>query len=296
MLNVSKAPVSRPLRQPVYYLSHGGGPWPYMDGAFRSMFSPLERALQAIPSALPARPRAILVISGHWETREFMLSAASRPGMIYDYSGFPPELNHIHYPAPGEPTLAREIARLLEQQGWHVTLDHERGYDHGTYSLLQPIYPQADIPVLQMSIRTPLDPAEHLAIGAALQPLREQGVLILGSGQSFHNLQLHGPQARAASLVFDTWLRHSLLNTSTLQRNAALLAWENVPGARQAHPHADHFIPLLVVAGAAGDEAACCIFGDFLADFATSAYCFGGSCQESEFDRLRLHQGSGVQP
>lgn len=283
---------SFPQRQPVFYLSHGGGPWSFMTGEFRKMFEPLERSLKAIPGELPSRPQAILIVSGHWETEEFMLSAAARPGMIYDYSGFPADLYKISYPAPGAPELAERIAQHLQETGWRVGLDRERGYDHGTYSLLKAIYPQADIPVVQMSMRIPLDPAEHLAIGRALQPLRDAGILILGSGQSFHNLRFQGPQARSASVIFDTWLRRSILVPSAETRNRALLAWEEAPYARLAHPHADHFMSLLMVAGAAGDDLAKCVFGDYLADFATSAYCFGGSAMDSPYDALRFHKHS----
>ncbi len=276
-------------RQPVYYLSHGGGPWPFMGGPFREMFRVLERSLQDLPRQLPEPPRAILIVTGHWEETHFSVSTAAQPGMIYDYHGFPEQLYQISYPAPGSPALAEQTAALLEAGGWRVRRDPERGYDHGTYSLLKPIYPQAEIPVVQLSLLSNLDPVEHFAAGQALMPLREQGVLILGSGQSFHNLRARGPQMRAASEIFDTWLRHTLLDLSIEARNIELLAWEQAPMARVAHPRAEHLIPLMVVAGAAGAESASCVFGDYLADFATSAYRFSADAMTTEFDLLQLH-------
>jgi aromatic ring-opening dioxygenase catalytic subunit (LigB family) len=265
-----------PSRMPVYFLSHGGGPWPFIQGPFREMFRALEGMLRDIPRQLPARPRALLVISAHWEAARFTLSTATRPGMIYDYAGFPASMYRIAYPAPGAPDVAMEAAALLEAAGIPVAFDSERGYDHGTYGVLAPIYPDADVPVLQMSIRLPLDEAEHLAMGKALTPLRDNGILIIGSGQSFHNLSLRGPQAREASDQFDQWLRR-VVEAPTAVRNESLIAWAKAPAARVAHPHADHLIPLHVAAGAASDDAGMCIFRGRIAGIATSAYRFGGN-------------------
>lgn len=265
-----------PSRMPVYFLSHGGGPWPFMQGPFREMFRALEGMLRDIPRQLPARPRAVLVISAHWEAARFTLSTATRPGMIHDYAGFPASMYRIAYPAPGAPDVAMEVGALLEAVGISVAFDGERGYDHGTYGVLAPIYPEADVPVLQMSIRSPLDETEHLAMGKALTPLRDNGILIIGSGQSFHNLSLRGPQAREASDQFDQWLRRAVEAPAAV-RNESLIAWAKAPAARIAHPHADHLIPLHVAAGAASDDAGVCIFRDRIADIATSAYRFGGN-------------------
>lgn len=265
-----------PSRMPVYFLSHGGGPWPFMQGPFREMFRALEGMLRDIPRQLPARPRAVLVISAHWEAARFTLSMATRPGMIHDYAGFSASMYRIAYPAPGAPDVAMEVGTLLEAAGLPVAFDGERGYDHGTYGVLAPMYPDADVPVLQMSIRSPLDETEHLEMGKALTPLRDNGILIIGSGQSFHNLSLRGPQAREASDQFDQWLRRAVEAPAAV-RNESLIAWAKAPAARIAHPHADHLIPLHVAAGAASDDAGVCIFRDRIADIATSAYRFGGN-------------------
>ncbi|PLK47035.1 class III extradiol ring-cleavage dioxygenase [Uliginosibacterium sp. TH139] len=276
-------------RMPVYYLSHGGGPWPFMEGPFRAMFTQLERSLQDIPRQLPAPPRALLVISGHWEEAQFTVSTAPQPGMIYDYAGFPESMYQIHYPAPGSPELAAQVAALLEKSGWPVGIDPVRGFDHGTYSLLKPLYPDARIPVVQLSLRSPLDPAEHINVGRALTPLRDQGVLILGSGQSFHTMHIRGTQARQVSETFDAWLRHSV-QAEPDARAAALIEWEFAPNARIAHPHADHLMPLHVAVGAAGNDLASCVFSDYIADLATSAYRFGKHLEDSTFDTLSLHE------
>ncbi|MBT0569854.1 dioxygenase [Curvibacter sp. CHRR-16] len=280
-------------RQPVYYLSHGGGPWPFMNGPFRDIFAVMEKSLQDLPYQLPEAPRAILIISSHWEADVFSVSASPQPPMIYDYFGFPDALYRIQYPAPGHPELAHQVASLLQDAGWDVDIDPHRGYDHATYSLLKPIYPEANIPVVQLSMRVGFDPAEHIAVGRALSPLRDQGILILGSGQSFHNLRERGKQSLPASEMFDLWLRQSLLNRSAEERSAALVNWEKAPYARLAHPQEDHLIPLMVAAGAAGDDHAVCVFGDYVANFATSAYRFGGDTATSPYDVLQLHTRQG---
>lgn len=274
------------LRQPVYYLSHGGGPWPYMSGHFRAMFSELERSLEDLPRQLPAPPKAVVVVSSHWITSCFSVSTSERPGMIYDYGGFPESMYQICYPAPGSPEVAALVADCLEAHGWSTERDSQRGLDHGTYSLLKPIYPEADVPVVQVSLRENMNPQEHFAMGQALAPLRDQGILILGSGQSFHNLRLRGPEATSTSVTFDRWLRSALNEPSAKTRQAALVNWESAPAARIAHPHEDHFIPLLVAAGAAGKDVPTCVFGNFVAGVATSAFRFGGADQVPRFDRL----------
>ncbi|WP_339940152.1 class III extradiol ring-cleavage dioxygenase [Undibacterium luofuense] len=262
-------------RQPVFFMSHGGGPWPYMEGAFHALFAPLGTALRAVPHQLPQAPRAVLVISAHWEEPVFTVSTAAKPGMLYDYYGFPPHTYSVRYPAPGSPEIGQRIAGLLSDAGWPVATDDQRGFDHGTFCMMQEIYPDASVPVVQMSLKHGLDPAEHIALGKLLQPLRDEGVLIIGSGQSFHNLRLHGAAARQASEVFDQWLQQAMALPQTAQRHQALTDWAQAPAARLAHPREEHLLPLMVIAGAAGDDAAHLIFSEFLADSRTSAFRFG---------------------
>ncbi len=263
-------------RMPTYFLSHGGGPWPWLEGAFRRQFDTLERQLAALPSQLPERPKAVLVITGHWEAPQFTVGAAQRPGMVYDYGGFPAHTYSIKYEAPGSPQLAGRVKELLERAGIPAAMDAQRGFDHGTFVPLAVMFPDADVPVVQLSLREGYDPEEHLALGRALAPLRDEGVLIVGSGLSWHNLRMFGPAARAPSEAFDAWLDEAMRAPSG-ERSALLRKWDSAPGARQAHPQEDHFVPLMVAVGAAEDEAATRVYHerDFMGGVTASSYRFG---------------------
>jgi aromatic ring-opening dioxygenase catalytic subunit (LigB family) len=245
-------------RLPTYFISHGGGPWPWMPEMAVAM-QPLAQSLSDIPRQLGQAPQAVLMVTAHWEARAFTLGSSPEPGMVYDYGGFPPHTYEIVYPAPGAPALAQRVQGLLEAAGLPVALDAQRGYDHGTFVPLAVMYPDAQMPVLQMSLRMGLDPAEHLALGRALAPLRDEGVLIVGSGLSYHNLRAFGPQARAPSKAFDDWLQATLV-ASPAQRTHQLLEWEKAPAARQSHPREEHLLPLMVALGAAEADTATCIY------------------------------------
>lgn len=246
----------RPPRMPVYFLSHGGGPWPWLTGPMRDAMTELEASLRRLPGELPARPSAILMVSGHWETGGFTVQTNPHPPMVYDYGGFPAHTYAISYPAPGSPQLANRVVDLLGGVGIDVAPDPDRGFDHGMYSVLAPAWPDADIPVVQLSIDQRFDPDEHLAVGRALAPLRDEGVLILGSGFSYHNLGLMGPGATAPSAAFDEWLGATVVDSEPAERTARLRRWTDAPSARIAQPREDHLIPLMVVVGAAEDEPA----------------------------------------
>lgn len=266
-------------RLPTFYLSHGGGPWPYMDEETRRPYAMLEQSLRELPRQLPRKPEAILVVSGHWEEPDFAVMAGAAPPMVYDYGGFPQEMYRIRYPAAGSPQLALRARSLIQQANLPVRLDAERGFDHGTYSLLAVTHPQADIPVFQVSLRADYDPQTHLRLGRALAPLRDEGVLIIGSGSSYHNLRrFFGPRVRRADAVqFDGWLRETLVESSSARRSERLLEWEHAPAAREAHPREDHLMPLHVVVGAAEDEPGRIVYSqdDFLGTIALSSYRFG---------------------
>jgi aromatic ring-opening dioxygenase catalytic subunit (LigB family) len=264
-------------RLPSYFVSHGGGPWPWMKEQYGAAYDQLEASLADIRRQLGPRPKAVLVVSSHWETEGFMVSSNPAPGMIYDYGGFPPHTYQIHYPAPGNPQLAARVAKLLTAAGHPAGLDPERGLDHGTFSMLRPIYPQADMPVVQLSIHHGYDPAVHLAVGRALAPLRDEGVLIIGSGLSFHNLRQFGPGGALASRAFDSWLQHVLLELSALEREQAMLGWSEAPYARHAHPREDHLVPLWVALGAAEQEQAACVYHEeaFFGALTVSSFRFG---------------------
>ena len=162
---------------PVVYIPHGAGPLPVLgDDSHKE----LTAFLKALPESFP-RPRAILMISAHWESDQARVSAAQHPQMIYDYGGFPPETYTYKYPAPGDPELAAQVHELLQAQDIPTTVDPERGYDHGTFVPLMLMYPKAEIPVVQVSLIDDLDAEQHIRLGEALAPLRAQGVLIIAS-------------------------------------------------------------------------------------------------------------------
>lgn len=204
-----------------------------------------------------ARPDAIVLVSAHWEARVPALNAAAAPPLLFDYYGFPPETYQITYAAPGQPDLAGRIAKLLEQGGFAAELVHDRGYDHGVFVPLKLVYPNADIPIVQLSLIKGLDAAQHIQLGRCLAPLREQNVAIVGSGMSFHNLQamFAGERAdlRAASDQFDQWLRTTVTNPASTEaeRGEALAHWSDAPYARFCHPREEHLLPLHVCYGAA---------------------------------------------
>ena len=266
---------------PTYFLSHGGGPWPYMEGPFRQHYDQLEASLKAIRADLDAvgsaGPKAVLVISGHWEEPDFAISSGDQPGMEYDYYGFPEYLYHVHYRAPGSPELAEQVRGLLATAGLPVRLDPQRGFDHGTFSMMQPIYPEETMPVVQLSLNSSLDPALHLALGRLLAPLREQGVLIIGSGLSYHNLRMMDPRAQAPSAQFDQWLQAVLVGRAGSERSGLLAHWAEAPAARLAHPREDHLIPLMVAVGAAEQDAGACVYHqpDLLNHITASSFRFG---------------------
>lgn len=246
-------------RLPTYFISHGGGPWPYVPQMRESM-RVLEASLVDIPRQIGVTPKAVLMISGHWEEDGFNVMTSAKPPMVYDYFGFPPHTYHVVYAAPGAPQIAQRTHELIVAAGLPSKLDPQRGFDHGVFAPLEAMYPKADVPVFQVSMRTNYSPAEHFALGQALAPLRDEGVLIVGSGLSYHNLRAFGPQAKAPSAAFDQWLQESLIGSTPQQRQARLMEWAKAPAARQAHPQEDHLIPLMVAVGAARDEPASCVY------------------------------------
>lgn len=264
------------MKLPTYFISHGGGPWPWLEGDFRRQFDRLEGSLGDIAREVGEKPRAVLVVSGHWEEDQPTVQSGERPGMVYDYSGFPPHTYSIKYAAPGSPAVARRVKELLEAAGIPAALDPQRGFDHGTFAPLQAMYPEADVPVVQLSLKRGYDPGEHLAIGRALAPLRDEGVLIVGSGLSWHNLRMLGPSARVPSAAFDGWL-DATLSSPPAERTRKLESWESAPAARLAHPQEDHFVPLMVAVGAAEDEPAARVYHEdgFMGGVTASSYRFG---------------------
>lgn len=233
---------------PSLFVSHGS---PMM--AVES--SATHRFLQTL-SAQFERPKAIVCASAHWETTEPAVTAAAHPQTIHDFYGFPEQLYSLRYPAPGAPTLAQRAAQMLHEAGFTPTLDPERGLDHGAWVPLKLMYPDAAIPVIQLSVQTHRDPAHHLALGQALRPLRAEGILIMGSGSTTHNLRELRWQERDAApvdyaLAFTQWLKNAIVHN----QRATLLAFQNqAPLARRNHPTPEHFLPLFVALGAAATD------------------------------------------
>jgi aromatic ring-opening dioxygenase catalytic subunit (LigB family) len=264
-------------RLPVYFISHGGGPWSYMDPASRAPYARLEASLADMPRQVGVTPKAVLMISAHWEERDFTLTSSARPPMIYDYGGFPEYTYRIRYDAPGDPSLAARTRQILEEAGLPARLDPERGFDHGAFTPLKVIYPDANVPVVQLSLKRGLDPDTHLAMGRALQPLRDEGVLIVGSGLSYHNLrEFFDSRGWGPSREFDGWLNGVLLQGDPATRSKLLAGWEAAPSARAAHPREEHLLPLMVALGAAGDDIAELTYHetDFLGGLTVSSYRF----------------------
>ena len=226
-----------------------------MSGQMASEYHALDRFLTGLPTMLGQTPSAVLMISAHWEEAEFTLQSHPQPPMLYDYHGFPAHTYRILYPAPGDPALARRARDLLQAHGIAACCDAARGFDHGAFVPMSRMFPDAGLPMVQLSLKRGLDPAAHLQAGAALASLRAEGVLIIGSGYSYHNLRLDAQAAREPSARFDRWLGE-VMTLDAEQRNAALVRWSEAPAARIAHPREEHLLPLMVTAGAAAHEPA----------------------------------------
>jgi aromatic ring-opening dioxygenase catalytic subunit (LigB family) len=260
---------------PTYFISHGGGPWPWLPD-MRKMMATLETSLANMPAEIGEVPKAILMVSGHWEQDDFAVQTSPAPEMVYDYGGFPSHTYQIKYAAPGAPAIAKRVTELLKAAGLPTHEDATRGFDHGVFSPMQVMYPEANIPLLQVSILHSYDPAAHFALGRALAPLRNEGVLIVGSGLSYHNLRLFGPGAKVPSAAFDAWLDDAM-HADPAKREELLLNWEKAPSARICHPQEDHLVPLMAALGAAENEKATRVYHDtnVFGGVTASSYRFG---------------------
>jgi aromatic ring-opening dioxygenase catalytic subunit (LigB family) len=261
---------------PVAFVPHGGGPWPFVDVGFPTDdVAALAAYLKSVRSLPPENPKALLVVSGHWEEPAPTLMTSAQPPMLYDYYGFPPESYRISWPAPGAPWLAPRVRELLAADGFTTLEDSERGYDHGTFIPLKLTYPEAEIPVLQVSLIDGLDAARHIALGRALAPLRDEGIFIIASGMTFHNLRaFRDPRSIPIAEAFDAWLQNTMALDSA-ERERRLSDWERAPAARAAHPREEHLIPLMVAAGAAGSDRAVVGFNGTFGGLRLSSYHFG---------------------
>ncbi len=264
-------------RLPTYFIPHGGGPCFFMDWTYgpADTWNGMEAFLRNLIADLQPRPLAFLIVSAHWEAPTFTVNAAAQPPLLYDYSGFPPHTYQLQYAAAGAPALAARVRQLLTDAGILCNATQTRGLDHGVFIPLMLIHPPADIPVLQLSLRAGLDPIEHLRVGQALAALRDEGVLIIGSGMSFHNLQaMFSDSGIEDARLFDDWLS-TAVSALPEQRGAALAAWSRAPRARAAHPREEHLLPLMVAAGAAGADAGRRIYHEAILGNVISGYRFG---------------------
>jgi aromatic ring-opening dioxygenase catalytic subunit (LigB family) len=262
------------MLMPVLFLPHGGGPLPLLqDPSHAELIDFLRSVSKTIP-----HPKSLLVITAHWEESQPAITAQKNPELLFDYYGFPPEAYKIQYPAVGNPQLASVVADLLTSEGFTPKLEMQRGFDHGTFVPLKLLYPLGDIPVVQLSLIRNLDPAVHIHMGQSLTKLREQGVLIIGSGMSFHNMQaFFSPSLETTrkSEAFDYWLADLLTDPSTTeeQKIQQLTHWAKAPEARFSHPREEHLMPLMVCFGAAtGSDSTEHVFNGLLFNTRISSF------------------------
>jgi aromatic ring-opening dioxygenase catalytic subunit (LigB family) len=242
---------------PVIYIPHGGGPCFFMDWNPPHMWDNMAAYLKHLPTDAGVKPKYIIVISAHWEEDEFTVQTKPEPKLYYDYYNFPPHTYRLSWPAMNDADVAARVSNAISQAGLPVRADAVRDYDHGVFIPLKLSFPDIDVPVLQVSMKKGYDPEVHWKLGEALAPLRAEGALIIGSGMSFHSLRAFFqplPSGRNGSHDFDDWLQ-ALMPLSAAARRDALENWAAAPGARASHPREDHLVPLMVIAGAAGDDA-----------------------------------------
>lgn len=262
---------------PVLFLPHGAGPCFFMDWNPPDTWHNMAEFLKAVPETLPSTPSSIVLVSGHWLEPEFRLTGHARPELIYDYYGFPPHTYELTYPAPGDPQLASSVVERLQEHDLDAKVDPERGFDHGVFIPLKLAFPTAEIPIVQMSLRRDMSPQAHLKAGAALASLRDEGVLIIGSGMSFHNMRGYGnPRFTPLSKEFDDWLT-TAVESPLEQRNNLLINWTEAPHARMCHPPGgeEHLLPLLIAAGAANESPGHKVYSERVLETTVSAFRFG---------------------
>ncbi len=238
----------------ILYISHGGGPLPVLGDAGHAQ---MVDSLRHIAATMP-RPSAILVVSAHWEEAVPTVTMGERPPLYYDYYGFSRESYELEYPAPGQDALADKVCSALGRGGMRSGTDFGRGFDHALFIPLMLMYPEADIPCVELSLIQGLDPAFHIALGEALSEVEHENLLIIGSGFSFHNMRAFftpdTEETGAWNQAFDSWLVETCSSSSfsDAERRERLVGWEKAPHARYCHPREEHLMPLHVCVGAAG--------------------------------------------
>ncbi|SFB34540.1 Aromatic ring-opening dioxygenase, catalytic subunit, LigB family [Collimonas sp. OK607] len=264
-------------RLPTFFIAHGGGPCFFVappPGWPRDTWDRMAAFLRGLDASIERRPRAVIIVSGHWEARNPTVNSGAHPPLLFDYSGFPSHAYQLTWPAPGAPEVAAEVRQLLEAAGFATDANDRRGYDHGVFVPFKLIYPDADVPVVQLSLLASYDPAQHLAMGRALAPLRDRDILIIGSGMSYHNLPyFFTGRGNELAEAFDAWLGDAV--TDPVAREAKLIDWQAAPGGRVAHPEPDHLLPLMVAAGAGADDIGIRVYHDRIAGKPYSGFRFG---------------------
>lgn len=237
------------MKFPTMFVNHGGGPMPLM-GQQPNLVKHMREATKYISE----KPKSIVVLTAHWEASPIQITNYTEPRPLnYDYYGFPQETYEYQYPAPGSPELSARIKQLLSKEQIKSELENSRGFDHGVFVPLMIMYPEADIPVVSVSLHASLDADTNMRVGQALEPLREEGVLILGSGFTFHNMpKFFRPtkESKKASVDFNQWLKDAVKSPDTLKEKLA--TWDKAPGGRISHPREEHLLPLFMVAAAGG--------------------------------------------
>ncbi len=261
-------------RLPTLFVPHGGGPCFFMEWNPPNTWDRIAAYLRQIPEDVGARPKAIVLISGHWEEEVVTIQNNAFPPLLYDYYGFPPHTYEIKFPAAGAPGLSARIAALLGEAGIDWKYDHSRGFDHGVFIPLKVAFPNADVPIVQVSLLASLDAKDHIRLGLALAPLRDEGVLIIGSGMTYHNLRAFSRRMAPVAEAFDAWLREAA-TAEPAERDRLLGAWTQAPMAREAHPREEHLLPLMVIAGAAGTDRGVVAYNGTFGGLRLSAYHYG---------------------
>ncbi len=254
----------KPTGYQIVYFSHGGGPLPLLNDPSHYR---MNNFMESLPSLI-RRPEAIVVVSAHWEENEVTVQSGESPAMLYDYYGFPKETYEIQYPAKGEPKLAAKILDTLKINNIPCKADNERGFDHGLFIPLMMMYPKADIPCFQVSLLHSLNEEEHINLGKALSSLKDENVLIIGSGFSFHNMMQFSFKDKdqdTRNEAFQDWLIEICTSDITQEtREEKMIHWTSAPNARYCHPRSEHLLPLHVCVGAAGRKAEL-VFDNYIA-------------------------------
>lgn len=263
-------------RMPTWFIPHGAGPCFFMEWNPIHEWDRTADFLKGLAKTLPAPPKAIVMVSAHWLESSVSVTGSPNPELIYDYHGFPAHTYELQYPAKGEPVLAKAIVQRLKDAGVPASIHPSRGFDHGMFIPMLLLFPNTEIPVVQLSLNSNLDAQTHLKIGKALASLRDEGILIIGSGMSFHNMRGYGkPQFGPISDAFDAWLTKTV-ESDPIIRNEQLANWASAPSARQSHPlgEEEHLLPLMVVAGAASHDIGKRVFADRVLETTISAFAF----------------------